>query len=536
MVFDVVVVGAGAAGCALASRLSEDPAIDVLLLEAGSRSWATHLGRIPRALPAVFRSGLLTSYPTLPMRSTGEPDYWVRGRGIGGSTLINGMMYLRGERSAYDDLAAVAGPRWGWSAFEAAYREIEDRFVKPSTSSLSELDRIILASFEATGLDLVPDLNAGAGPRAGATPASISGGRRTSAAAFLPPERRSAKLRVLRGVSVESLLWRGRRVVGVLAQYGGERREIRARAVVLCSGTIETPLLLERSGIGSAERLRAAGIELRVASPNVGERVREQRGQGLQVRLRRPVAESLELGSASAIARQAARYALTGGGSLARPAYDVAALVSSADAVNAANPTANGEPGSSVRSRGETLDHGLLFGDASRVDIQVVGSPFALAPGGSLRPADYAGVLLSGYPIRPTTTSSIHLDPTDPAGAPIIDANFAETTADRLQQDATLTALRRLVYAGPLGDLIADEDHSGPGSSGSAIYHAVGSAGMGQNDDDVVDSELRVRGTEGLRIADLSVLPFHPSGGTAAPAMAIGWLAGALLAGEHHAG
>ena len=520
MDFDYIVVGAGAAGCALASRLSQDRSVAVLLLEAGSRNWADHVGRIPRALPLILRSDLLTSYPTLPIARTGEPDYWVRGRGVGGSTLVNGMMYLRGEPAAYDDLAAAVGPGWGWTDFRAAYEELESRFIHPSRSSLSGLDRIILDAIESTGVDIVDDLNGSPGPRAGATPASISAGRRTSAAVFVAPARHRANLRVLRGTTAEALVWQGTRVVGVLARRRNDRREIRARTVVLCAGTIETPLLLERSGIGSPAVLHTAGIPLRVENPNVGERVREQRGQGLQVRLRRSVDDADEVSSRRAQASQAARYLVSRGGALARPAYDVCALLSS-------QPPA-------VRSAGPSDARSGSAGPASdsEVDIQVMAAPFALAPGDVLQPAGYPGVLFSGYPLRPDTLSRIHVDPAAPGGPPIITARYAETSQDQRAQDATLAALRRLAYSGPLGDLIAGEDHAGPGSPGTAVYHAVGSAAMGPNDDDVVDPALRVRGTDGLRVADLSILPFHPSGGTAAPAMAVGWLAGALLIAE----
>lgn len=511
MELDYLIVGAGASGCALASRLSEDSTVRVLLLEAGHNGPASALAQIPRALPAVLRSGLLTSYATSPATGPGDAGYWVRGRGVGGSTLVNGMMYLRGEPAAYDDLAAATGSAWGWPAFRSAFEEIERRYLHPSPTSLSELDRLVLESFGAAGLPPVDDVNRTTGSRAGAAPASIVGGRRRSAATLLAPGRARGNLRVLTGTRAGSLLWQGRRVVGVLARRGDEQREIRARTVVLCAGTIETPLLLERSGIGPAALLHRAGTAVRVDSPRVGERVREQSGQALQLRLRRRVADSAELGSIGAIVRAAGRYALTRGGPLARPAYDIAALI-------APTGPASGPPGTDP-----------AVGTQVPGGIQVMAAPFALAAGGVLRPAGYPGVLLSGYPVRPNATTSIHHDPRDPHGAPVITTSPAADDADQV---ATLQALRRLAYAGRLGELVEGEDHAGPGAPGSAVYHAVGSVAMGGEDSDPVDPELAVRGVAGLRVADLSVLPFHPSGGTAATAMALGWVAGGALAAQ----
>lgn len=502
MKFDYIVVGAGAAGCALARRLSVDHSINVLLIESGGRRGGFG-ARVPRALPIALRSPLLTSYRTLPLAGRDEPGYWARGCGLGGSTLVNGMLYLRGEPAAYDELAAAGNPGWGWQAFDAAYREIEHRFVHPSTSSLNGLDHVALQAMSTCGIPLVDDVNATSGPRAGASAATVHRGRRRDAAtAFLASARHRRNLCVLPRTAARSLLWQGDRIVGVLAQHGTSVREIRAEAVVLCAGTIETPLLLERSGIGRADLLHAAGIPLRVESPNVGERVREQHAQTLQLRLRRGTPGAEELSSPVAVAAQAARYAVTGGGPLARPAYDVTAM--------------------------------LATDGGSTADLQVLIAPFALADSHQLRPARYPGLLMSGYRIRSTTHGFVHLDPADPDGAPHIAAPHRPSGDGPQPHRPPLETLRSIAYAGPLGELVEREVHAGDGFAGSSIYHAVGSAAMGPNDDDVVDPQLAVRGVAGLYVADLSVLPFHPSGGTAAPAMALGWLAGARLAAQRN--
>ncbi|MFV0534140.1 MAG: GMC family oxidoreductase [Cumulibacter sp.] len=488
MIFDFLVVGAGAAGCAAASRLAANPRAQVLLLESGGRRApaATH---VPRAMPFALRSAALTSYPTLGQHD-GDVGYWVRGRGIGGSTLVNGMMYVRGEPAAYEEFESAGNTGWGWSAFRAAFEEIEAR-LRPSHSTLNALDELALEAVAATGVPIVADVNALEGPRAGAMPATIHRGVRRSAAALL--KSAGPNLRVLPGATAQTLLWQGSRVIGARVRRGSTHREIHARNVVVCAGTIETPLLLERSGIGRADVLHAARIPLRIASPRLGERIAEQRGVGLQLRLRSDVADAMELGSTKAIVRHAARYAVGRGGAIARPAYDAVAL--------------------------------LALGGAT-VDTQMLIAPFALASRGILRPAGYPGMLLAGYPLRSTTSVSVHVNPADPFGVPIIDASEPLTVHDLKAQHATLAALRQIADTSGLGEVVTGADHAGPDGPGSSIYHAVGSAAMGPDADAAVDCNLRVRGTAGLHVADLSALPHHPSGGTAAVAMAIGWIAG----------
>lgn len=485
MAYDVVIVGAGASGCALANRLSEDPALSVLLLERGGRA-ASPSTLIPRAFPYALSGPLLTSY--LAELADGQRDYWVRGRALGGSTVVNGMMYLRGEPAAYDELATAGNPGWAWNAFAAAFDDLETRFLHPSASSVNPLDERLIDAIATAGARRVDDLNGATGQRVGPTPATIYRGLRHSAArALLKPVRNRANLHVLPSVDVDELLWDADRVVGVRVRRGSASGEIRARTTVLSAGAVETPLMLERSGIGRADILGAAGIALRVDSPNVGERIIEQRGHGVQLRLNRWAAGSRELAGPIRQAMQAARYALTRGGALARPAYDVT---------------------------------GLVAATGSDVDTQVMAVPFGLDQS-ALRPAPYPAIFLCGYPTRPTTSSSVHVGAD---GQPVIHARHKITDADITAGRATDDLLARIAAATPLADLVDGIDPAASTATGTAIYHAVGSAAMGPHGTDVVDADLRVRGAPGLRIADLSVLPFHTSGSTAAPAMAIGWL------------
>lgn len=495
MRIDYLVVGAGASGCALANRLSEDPDAQVLLVERG-RLGASPVTLVPRALPFALRPPRLDSYEA---HTDDENVYWVRGRGLGGSTTLNGMLYLRGEPAGYEAAEAAGGSAWSWPAFAAAYDEIEQRFVHPTLSSLNALDERIIETISALGAARVTDLNRSSGSRVGASPATIARGiRRSSAHAFLAAQKTRPNLRVITGVDVDSLIWRGSAVCGIRARHHGQIGEIRAHTVILCAGAIESPLLLERSGIGNGALLREAGIDVRVESPLVGERLIEQRGHGLQLRLKGSVADSMELASPSAQAIQTLRYLLTLRGAMARPAYDVVAMLCSEGAV--------------------------------RPDIVAMATPFGLHPSGAMRPAPYPSVLLNGYAIQPETTSSVHLRPDDPQGPPVIEARYEQTARDQAVAEAVRATLRRIAGSSPLSEVVDCADDAAPANTGSSVYHSVGSAAMGPGDEDVVDSALRVRGVDRLHIADLSVLPRQPSATTAGPAMALGWLAGGVIA------
>jgi choline dehydrogenase len=294
--------------------------------------------------------------------------------------------------------------------------------------------------------------------------------------------------------------------------HGGSVRDITARReVIVCAGTVETPLLLERSGIGRPEVLRAAGIDLRVESPNVGERVIEQRGVALQVALRPDRVAAGRLSTRPGQAAEAVRYLRSGRGLLATAGYDLVCQFKSAP-------------------------------DRPRPDIQGLFAPMALdTASADLRLARHPGVLFMAYPIRPQTSSAVHSSGADPADPPVIAPRFLESAADRAAVGPVLAVAREVLGSAPVADLIAAEEFPGPAvatpdqvvryslASGTGIYHAVGAAAMGVSADDVTDPQLRVRGADGLRVADASILPVQVSGNTGAPAMLVGYRAADLI-------
>ncbi|MCW2829931.1 MAG: oxidoreductase [Aeromicrobium sp.] len=512
MTYDYVVVGAGAAGCALAGRLAAEPGVTVLLVEAGGAGRGPLLS-VPRAFYFTMRSARHTHrYDTLRVVG-GRSETWLRGSGLGGSTLVNGLMYVRGAAADFDALEAAGNPGWGANEVLAAYAAIEGPLGVSVPDAGDEVTSALFAAASDHGLRRTADFNADDDERIGFTPATIRDGRRVSAAsAFLDPVRRGCGLTVMTHARAERLVLDGTRVVGVRLERRGRAIEVRAqREVLLAAGTVESPLLLERSGIGRPDVLAGAGVTTVVESPNVGERVVEQRSVSLQVRFRGRHGTTERLNTVPRQLREGLRYLATRRGPIATSGYDVVSAVRSSPHV-------------------------------TRPDIQGVWVPMALdETSAEMRLAPYSGLLFTGYALRPTTTSSIHISGAEADAPPLIAPHYLEHGAERATTGAILDHARRIVATSPLADLVAEEVFPGPSvataddvvryalESGGGIYHAVGSCAMGPSDGDVVDHRLRVRGVEGLRVVDASVLPMQVSGNSAAPVMAVGWIAGGMV-------
>ncbi len=526
MTYDYVIVGAGAAGCVLAERLSADPTVEVLLVEDGG-SGRDPLLAVPRAFYFTLRSDRHTRrYATRPSQGV-PPEAWTRGRGLGGSTAVNGLMYVRGSAADFDSLEALGNPGWGGREFMAAYREMEDHALGRSTTrgsggplavSVPRHEDVVtdgvMAGAAALGLRRVDDFNDSDDERIAFTPATIGRGRRVSAAsAFLGPARGRPNLTVATRTHADRLLLAAGAVVGVrLRRRGAVEDVLVRREVLVAAGTIESPLLLERSGIGRAEVLSHAGVGQRVESPRVGENVIEQRAVSMQVRFRGRLGVTERLNTLPRQAREAARYLATRRGPVATSGYDIVSAVRSST-------------------------------DLARPDVQGVWVPMAIdETSPHMRLAPYSGLLFTGYALRPTTGGSVHIASADAHVAPELAPRYLE---DRDEQETTGSILghaRDLLAASPLADHVEDEVFPGPvvsspdevvayaRSGGGGIYHAVGSCAMGPTDDDVVDADLRVRGVAGLRVIDASVLPQQVSGNTAAPVMALAWIAAGRIA------
>ena len=526
--YDYIVVGAGSAGCVVANKLSEDPSARVLLVEYGGPD--RHLlFRIPKAFYYTLSTDRYAiHYATEPVGPGGQVETWTRGKVLGGSSSVNGLMYTRGDRADYDGIEALGNPGWGWDTFLPIFRAMEDHELGPSStrgadgplhiSVADNLDAVtdaVMASAEKLGWERSPDTNENDHERIGFAPSTVKNGLRVSAAsAFLRPAMRRKNLTVMTRTRAEQISFDGTRAVGVwTTDKHGRPREYRARReVILSLGVMDSPLLLERSGVGRPDVLAAAGVDLLVDSPNVGEHMLEQRAVTCQYRLKANIGHHPMLNTVPRRLWTAAKYVVQRGGPLATGAYELTSFFKSSP-------------------------------DADRTDVQGLWAPLALDLNASGRQlAKHAGVMFLGYQLRPTTESSIHIRGPLAADAPRLDARFLETEYDRAVTSKILGRARAVFAQHPLADLVVPEEES-PGprvqtpeqvirwsmDAGTGVYHAVGSCRMGPQDDDVVDARLRVRGVAGLRVVDASVFPVMPAGNPSGPAMALAWRAADLI-------
>ncbi|MET7403762.1 GMC family oxidoreductase N-terminal domain-containing protein [Dactylosporangium sp. NPDC005572] len=528
--YDYIIVGSGAAGSTLAFRLAQSGRNSVLVLEAGPAN-GNPMRRIPKGFFFTLNGDRYTyHYVTQPISGTATTEVWTRGKVTGGSTTVNGMMYSRGRRADFEALRKYTkADHWGWDSVLATYRAMENhslgasptrgvggRLAISADGPHDELADRIFAAASEMGWRRVDDLNDGDFERIGYTASTVYKGRRTSAAtAFLAPALRGGKVHLAVRTRVARIIVANGRAVGVEASHRGSPKQYRARKeVILAAGTIESPALLERSGIGRGEVLRGLGVDVIIESPNVGERVIEQHGAAtVQARLTQGLGATEKLNSWFKQGLGGALYLLTRRGPIATAGYDFTFQCKSEPSV-------------------------------ARPDLVGSVTPFAIDPTATtVKLADHAGMLVGMYQIRPETRSTIHASSIDPDAPPVISPHYFETETDIRASGHILGRSRELLAKGPLAEVISGEDFpteavpSDPEAAleygrqfGATIYHAVGSCAMGQANDDVVDAQLRVRGVEGLRVVDASVLPFQVSGNTAAPTMAIGWIAGGLIA------
>jgi choline dehydrogenase len=525
--FDYVIVGAGAAGCVLANRLSEDPGVSVVLLEAGPPDTHPFI-HMPKGLAKVMADPKhLWVYGSAPETAThGTAETWVRGRVLGGSTSVNGMMYVRGQPADFEALADLAGPDWGWDKIGPAYAALEShqlgaaatRGAKgPLKVTLPEhrdaLTDAMVAAGAALGWPVKDDVNTPDDDEGvGYAPRTIHKGRRQSAAvAFLRPIRHRANLAIRTGVVVDRVVFKGRRARGVQVRQDDGSAEIGARReVILAGGAMASPGVLERSGIGDPARLDELGIPLVHANSSVGENLSEHRGLILQWKLKGLGSQNREFGGWRLL-RSTLRYYLRKDGPMAAAAYEIGAWFKS-------------RPG------------------ANRPDAQFLIAPFSFDfASGRTQLERLPGINAVTYPLRPTSRGSLHITSTDPEAPPRLEPNYRDTEEDRSIMVGAVRALRRYAAQAPLKDFIEAETMPGPDFEtdaeildaydrfGTCGYHAVGTCRLGSDEASVVDPRLRVRGVQGLRVMDTSVMPFILSGNTNGPTMAMAWRAADLI-------
>lgn len=525
--YDFVIVGAGAAGCVLAYRLSENPANSVLLIEAGPRDTHPFIA-MPKGLAKVMADPKhLWAYASNPEESTaGQSEVWVRGRVLGGSSSINGMMYVRGQPADFDAIAELSSDDWNWEHIGKAYAALEShelgaaetrgakgplRVTMPDLRD--ELSEAQVVAGEAMGWPRKADVNTPDNAEAiGFAPRTISNGRRQSAAvAFLRPAENRANLTILTGCTVDRVTFTGTRATGVELIREGKRESFGAgREVIVCGGAMASPGILERSGIGDAARLEALGIRVVHHNPEVGEGLIEHRGLIMQWKLKRDISQNKEF-KGWRLLRSTLKYYLTRRGPMAAAAYEIGAWFRTRPGLN-------------------------------RPDAQMLIAPFSFDFAKNRQDVErFPGMHVVVYSLRPTSRGQIHIETCDPDAPARFSPNYRANAEDRQSMIGAVRVVRDYVRKAPLADLIAEETMPGPQYAsddeildaydrfGTCAYHAVGSCRMGNDEGSVVDPQLRVRGVDGLRVMDTSIMPVIPAGNTQAPTMAMAWRAADLI-------